>query len=181
MHTDKEIIVAFKIEATKERAFKQLLNQFKQQVYWQIRRIVISHDDADDLCQNVFIKVWQKLGEFREDSALSSWLYRIAHNESLSFLRSKKNLTSLDEVMDRGGDLSHLVDSGVNFDGDKIEAKLQKALLLLPEKQRQTFNMRYYDDLKYEEISAILGTSVGALKANYHLAVKKIEESLKRD
>jgi RNA polymerase sigma-70 factor (ECF subfamily) len=139
--------------------------------------MVIDHDDTDDLVQEVFIKVWKNLANFRNDSQLYTWLYRIASNESITFLNRKKqkNNISLDDV---SPDLSASLTEGAYFNGDRAQIKLQQALLTLPEKQRLVFNMKYFDDLKYDEISAILGTSVGALKASFHLAVKKIEHHL---
>ena len=142
--------------------------------------MVIDHDDADDLTQEVFLKVWKNLENFRQDAQLYTWLYRIATNECLTFLSSKKRKFFL-PINDVAAELADKIDSSADISGDEIQLKLQKALLKLPDKQRLVFNMKYYDELKYEEISEILGTSVGALKASYHLAVKKIEEFLKQD
>jgi RNA polymerase sigma-70 factor (ECF subfamily) len=177
--SDKEIIAMFKQPAEKQAAFKLLLNRYKRKVYWQVRRIVIHHDDADDVVQNTFIKVWEKLENFREESQFYTWIYRIATNEALAFLQKKKsNLNiSIDELQQQ---LGNELEAGVYFNGNKLELLLQQAVLSLPEKQRLVFNMKYYENLKYEEIEAILGTSVGGLKANYHIAVKKIEEIVKR-
>jgi len=138
---------------------------------------VIDHDDADDLVQETFVKVWKNLQNFRSDSQLYTWIYRIATNESITFLNRKKNRNniSLDEV---NSELSETLASSSYFDGDKIQRKLQEAVLTLPEKQRIIFNMKYFDDMKYEEISEVLGTTVGALKASFHIAVKKIETLL---
>ena len=174
---DAEILEKFANERTKNEAFSLLLNKYQQKVYWHIRRMVIDHDDADDLVQDVFIKVWKYLGNFRSDSQLYTWLYRIATNECITFLNKKKqkNNIPLDDV---SYDLADKFAEGDSFTGDKIQRKLQEALLTLPDKQRLVFNMKYYDDLKYEEISEITGTSVGALKASFHLAVKKIEHFL---
>jgi RNA polymerase sigma-70 factor (ECF subfamily) len=140
--------------------------------------MVISHDDTDDLVQDVFLKVWKSLSNFRNDSQLYTWLYRIATNESITFLKRKKirNSVSIDD--DDGKNMVKTLAESPYFDGDKAQMKLQKALLTLPEKQRLVFNMKYFDDLKYEDISEILGTSVGALKASFHIAVKKIEQQL---
>lgn len=175
---DSEILEKFSIESTRNEAFNLLLKKYQQKVYWHIRRIVIDHDDTDDLVQEVFIKVWKSLANFRSDSQLYTWLYRIATNESITFLNKKKqkNNISLDETA--GSELAETLADSPYFDGDKAQMKLQKALLTLPEKQRLVFNMKYFDDLKYEDISEILGTSVGALKASFHIAVKKIEEYL---
>ncbi|MDP2338108.1 MAG: sigma-70 family RNA polymerase sigma factor [Bacteroidota bacterium] len=175
---DSEILEKFARESTRDEAFNLLLNKYQQKIYWHIRRLVIDHDDTDDLVQDVFIKVWKGLANFRSDSQLFTWLYRIATNESITFLNRKKsrNSVSLDESA--GYELAETLADSPYFDGDKAQMKLQKALLTLPEKQRLVFNMKYFDDLKYEEISAILGTSVGALKASFHIAVKKIEHIL---
>ena len=175
---DSEILEKFAQENTREEAFSLLLNKYQQKIYWHIRRMVIDHDDTDDLVQDVFIKVWKSLSNFRSDSQLFTWLYRIATNESVTFLNRKKlrNSVSLDDSA--GQDLIDTLAESPYFDGNKAQMKLQKALLTLPEKQRLVFNMKYFDDLKYEEISEILGTSVGALKASFHIAVKKIEHIL---
>ncbi|WP_285058655.1 RNA polymerase sigma factor [Pedobacter ginsengisoli] len=171
---DSEILEKFSNIKTRDEAFNLLLNKYQQKIYWHIRRLVIDHDDTDDLVQDVFIKVWKNLENFRSDSQLYTWIYRIATNESITFLNKQKqrNNTPLDEV---SGELEETLVASSYFDGDKIQMKLQKALLKLPEKQRLIFNMKYFDDLKYEEIAAITGTSVGALKASFHIAVKKIE------
>jgi len=173
---DAEILKKFSNEKSREEAFNLLLNKYQQKIYWHIRRMVIDHDDADDLVQETFIKVWKNLANFRSDSQLYTWLYRIATNECITFLNRKKlkNNISIDEAPD----LSNTLAEGSYFNGDQAQLKLQRALLTLPEKQRLVFNMKYFDDLKYEEISQILGTSVGALKASFHLAVKKIEQFL---
>jgi RNA polymerase sigma-70 factor (ECF subfamily) len=174
---DSEILEKFNNPQTQELGFKLLLNKYQQKIYWHIRRIVIEHEDADDVVQDVFIKVWKNLASFRQDSQLYTWLYRIATNESITFLNKKKTKfnSSFEELSEK---LSESLNDDNYFTGDQIQKKLQKALLILPEKQRLVFNMRYYDDLKFQEISDILGTSVGALKASYHLAVKKIEQFL---
>lgn len=178
MIDDALILSKFNDERTREEAFNLLLKKYQQKVYWQVRRIIINHDDADDVIQEVFIKVWKNLGSFRQDAQLFTWLYRIATNESLTFLKKKqaKNNVSLDDLT---VEMSESLNSDPYFSGSEIEKKLQQALLGLPEKQRLVFNMRYYDDLKFQEISDILGTSVGALKASYHLAAKKIELYIK--
>ncbi|WP_304062188.1 RNA polymerase sigma factor [Pedobacter glucosidilyticus] len=174
---DSEILEKFNNPQTQELGFKLLLNKYQQKIYWHIRRIVIEHEDADDVVQDVFIKVWKNLAAFRQDSQLYTWLYRIATNESITFLNKKKTKfnSSFEELSEK---LSESLNDDNYFTGDQIQKKLQKALLTLPEKQRLVFNMKYYDDLKFQEISDILGTSVGALKASYHLAVKKIEQFL---
>ena len=177
---DKEILEKFAKEESRNMAFNQLVRKYQQKVYWHIRKMVIDHEDADDLTQEVFIKVWKHLENFRQDAQLYTWLYRIATNECLNFLKSKKRKFFL-PINDVEAELTAKIDQADNLSGDEIQLKLQKALLKLPDKQRLVFNMKYYDDLKYEEISEILGTSVGALKASYHLAVKKIEEYVTKD
>ena len=174
---DAVILQKFADERTRDEAFSILLNKYQQKIYWHVRRLVINHDDADDLMQDAFIKVWKNLSTFRNDSQLYTWIYRIATNECLTFLNKKKkqNNIPLDEV---AYDLADSLKEGSYFNGNQAELKLQQALLTLPEKQRLVFNMKYFDDLKYEEISQILGTSVGGLKASFHHAVKKIENFL---
>ncbi|NQX42798.1 RNA polymerase sigma-70 factor, ECF subfamily [Pedobacter steynii] len=171
---DSEILEKFSSEKTRHEGFNLLLGKYQQKIYWHIRRLVIDHDDADDLVQETFVKVWKNLDKFRSDSKLYTWVYRIATNESITFLNKKKqrNNTPLDEVSD---ELAETLVASSYFNGDKIQMKLQQALLTLPEKQRLIFNMKYFDDLKYEEISEVTGTSVGALKASFHIAVKKVE------
>ena len=174
---DIEILQKFSVQKTQNQAFNLLLTKYQQKIYWHIRRMVINHDDADDLIQETFVKVWKNLANFRSDSQLYTWIYRIATNECLSFLKKKqlKNNVPFDEV---SSELAESLTAAAYFDGNKIELKLQQALLTLPQKQRLVFNMKYYDDMKYEEISEVLGTSVGALKASFHIAVKKIESIL---
>jgi RNA polymerase sigma-70 factor (ECF subfamily) len=174
---DAEILSKFQDVKTRNEAFNLLLKKYQQKIYWHVRRMVIDHDDADDLVQDVFIKVWKNLEGFRSDAQLYTWMYRIATNECITFLNKKKqkNNISLDEV---SYELADTLASSSYFDGDKAQMKLQQALLTLPDKQKLVFNMKYYDDMKYEEMSEVLGTSVGALKASFHLAVKKIESFL---
>lgn len=174
---DSELLKLFENENKRQEAFALLLKKYQQKIYWHIRRMVINHDDADDLVQDVFIKVWKNLGSFRQDSQLYTWIYRIATNECITFLNKKKDRlnVSYEEMSEKLGD--SMSDDNF-FTGEEIQKKLQKAILTLPEKQRLVFNMKYYDDLKFQEISDILGTSVGALKSSYHLAVKKIENFL---
>lgn len=176
MLDDIALLEKFADTNTRQYAFNLLITKYQKRVYWHIRKMVIDHDDADDLTQETFIKVWKHLPEFRSNASLFTWIYRIATNECLSFLKKKRQRFFL-PIVDVEGELSaKLVQSGEHITGDEIALKLQQALLKLPEKQRLVFNMKYYDELKYEEISEILGTSVGALKASYHLAVKKIEQ-----
>jgi RNA polymerase sigma factor (sigma-70 family) len=172
---DSEILEKFAQESTRNEAFSLLLKKYQEKIYWHIRRMVLDHDDADDLVQDVFIKVWKNLSNFRNDSQLYSWLYRIASNECITFLNRKKLRNNISFETSEGQYLLDTLAESPYFDGDKAQMKLQKALLNLPEKQRLVFNMKYFDDLKYEDISDILGTSVGALKASFHIAVKKIE------
>lgn len=171
---DQEILLKFSVEKTRTLGFNLLLKKYQQKIYWHIRRLVIDHEDADDIAQETFIKIWKNLSSFRNDSQLYTWLYKIATNEAITFLNKKKNKNNI-PLEDVNYELSEKLTASNYFDGDKIQQKLQKAILTLPEKQRIIFNMKYFDDLKYEEISEILGTSVGALKASYHIAVKKIE------
>lgn len=158
----------------REQAFTLLVDHFKEQLYWQIRRMVLSHDDADDVLQNTFIKAWTGLEGFRGDSRLSTWLFRIANNETLNFLERKRQALSIDDEAAVG--VAARLESDPYFDGDETERQLQEAIAQLPAKQRQVFNLKYFDEMKYEEMSGLLGTSVGALKASYHHAVKKISD-----
>lgn len=159
--------------ATRRSAFEAMVRAYTPQLYAQIRRIVQYHDDADDVLQNTYLKAWQALETFRGDSKLSTWLYRIALNESLTFLQKQHNDESLS---DEGCDAARSLESDPYFDGSETELLLQQAIASLPEKQRIVFNLRYFDEMKYEEMSRLLSTSEGALKASYHLAVKKIEQ-----
>lgn len=175
---EKQIMNQLNDPKTRRRAFEQLVNQYSEQLYWQVRRIVLSHDDANDVLQNVFLKVWSKLDTFHQDSKISTWLYRIALNESLDFMRKKKTqmVSTDDDAMTVGNTLM----ADEYFSGTEVEAMLQEAIAQLPDVQRTVFNMRYFDDMKYSEISEILQTSEGSLKASYHIAVKKISEFFKR-
>lgn len=177
---DAEILEKFLSEPTRNKGFEMLLEKYQQKIYWHVRRMVIDHDDADDLVQDCFIKVWKNLEKFRSDAQLYTWIYRIATNECITFLNKKKlrNNTPLDEV---SSELSEKLTSASYFDGDKLQRKLQLAILQLPDKQRLIFNMKYFDDMKYEEIADVTGTTVGALKASYHIAAKKIEAFLLND
>lgn len=173
---DKEILKQFQSKETKNAAFNLLIDKYQQKVYWHIRKMVIDHDDADDLTQEVFIKIWTSLESFRGDSQLYTWVYKIATNYCLNFLNSKRK--KIFSPLEGKHDLIHKLNNSDHISGDEIQLKLQKAILGLPDKQRLVFNMKYYDDMKYEDISEVVGTSVGALKASYHLAVKKIEDYL---
>lgn len=176
-YTDKQLLEMFQNPKTRNLAFNHIINQNQERAYWHIRKIVLSHEDANDVIQNTFIKVWKNLDKFKGESKIFTWIYTIATNEALSFLKKKKRtyFESLDAVSYR---LSDNLSADNYFDGDEIELKLQKAILTLPTQQRITFNMKYFDKMKYDEISEVLGTSVGALKANYHHAKKKIEQYL---
>ncbi len=177
---DKELLAAFKEEATRERAFTKIIKKYQERLYWHIRRMVINHEDANDVLQNVFIKVWSYLDGFREEANLYTWMYRIATNETLTFLEKEKKRTSV-SLSDHETGLSNKLYAEKGFDANKLEWRLQQAIQALPEKQRIVFNLRYYDEMPYEEMSKVLETSVGALKASYHHAVKKVEEFLKQD
>lgn len=159
-------------------AFAQVVQQYSEPLYWKIRRMVLSHDDANDVLQNVFLKAWTNMGEFKNKSRMSTWLYRIAVNETLDFLRKKKRMDSFCGSDDASVANQLLADE--YFDGDETQAQLQEAIAQLPEVQRMVFNLRYFDEMKYSEMSRLLDTSEGALKASYHLAVKKITEFFKQ-
>jgi RNA polymerase sigma factor (sigma-70 family) len=179
MHPDdKELLFQFHNAGTKEKAFTAIIKKYQEKLYWHVRRMVIDHDDTNDVLQNVFIKVWNGLQNFREDSQLYTWLYRIATNESLTFLEQQKKRGTI-SLQDVESGLTNQVKSDTNFDANKLEWKLQVAIQQLPEKQRIVFNLRYYDEMPYQEMSRILDTSEGALKASYHHAAKKIEEFIK--
>lgn len=179
--SDREIIERFNEPTQTEIAFKFLVEKYRERLYWHCRRLVINHDDADDVLQNTFIKVWKNLDKFRSQSGLYTWLFRIATNESLSLIKKNKRRLTNTEDVDFETRMSDNLISDPYFDGDDANIKLQKAILNLPEKQRLVFNLKYYDELKYEEISEILKTSVGGLKASYHHAVKKIEKYLSEE
>jgi len=172
---DSELLMLFRDPKTKEKAFTDIIRKYQEKLYWHVRRMVIEHEDANDVLQNIFIRVWNGLENFRKDSQLYTWLYRIATNECLTFLEQQKKraVQSLDEGE---GGLSNRIMADKHFDANKLEWKLQVAIQQLPEKQRIVFNLRYYDEMPYEEMGRVLGTSEGALKASYHHAVKKIEE-----
>lgn len=174
---DKELLAKLQNEETQNYGFNLLVREYQERIYWHVRKMVIDHDDADDLVQEIFIKVWKNIKNFREDAKLYTWLYRIATNECLSFLSKKKRRFFL-PIHDVEAELTNKIDLNVSMDGEEIQIQLQKALLKLPAKQRLVFNMKYFDEMKYEEIAEITETSVGALKASYHHAVKKIEEIL---
>ena len=172
---DKELLMQFREPATKERSFTLIIKKYQEKLDWHIRRMVVSHEDANDVLQNMFIKVWNALENFREDSQLYTWLYRIATNECLTFLEQQKKRSSV-SLSDVENGLSNQLKADKHFDANKLEWKLQVAIQQLPEKQRIVFNLRYYDEMPYEKMSKVLETSEGALKASYHHAVKKIED-----
>jgi RNA polymerase sigma factor (sigma-70 family) len=177
-YSDKELLEKFADEATRNYAFNLLVKKYQEKLYWHVRRMVVDHDDADDLVQDIFVKVWKSLEGFREDAKLYTWMYRIATNECITFLNKKKKRIFV-PLVDVEAQLSKKMEHDPLFDGDKIQLKLQQAILTLPEKQRVVFHLKYYDEMKYEDMSEVLGTSVGALKASYHHAVKKIEDYMK--
>ncbi len=172
---DSELLAQFKDPSTKEKGFTGIIKKYQQRLYWHIRRIVVQHEDANDVLQNMFIKVWNALENFREDSQLYTWLYRIATNESLTYIEQQKKRSSV-SLSDVENGLSNKLRADKNYDSNKIEWKLQLAMQQLPEKQRIVFNLRYYDEMPYQQMSKVLETSEGALKASYHHAVKKIED-----
>jgi RNA polymerase sigma factor (sigma-70 family) len=172
---DTELLLQFRDPETKEKAFTAIIKKYQEKLYWHVRRMVVEHEDANDVLQNVFIRVWNGLENFREDSQLYTWLYRIATNECLSFLEQQKRKSALSfDEMEAG--LSNKIVADKHFDPNRLEWKLQLAIQQLPEKQRVVFTLRYYDEMPYEEMSRVLDTSEGALKASYHHAVKKIED-----
>ena len=173
--TDDTLLVEMlRDESKRHKAFNLLVKDYSESLYWQIRKMVLSHDDANDVLQNTFLKCWSNLDQFRGDSRISTWLYRIAINETYTFLNKErqKNQSGITDLEDS---MVQNLQGDAYFDGDEAALKLQKAVLTLPDKQRLVFNMKYYNEMKYEEISDILGTSVGALKASYHYAVQKVE------
>ena len=175
--TDQELLNKIRNPKTQNYGFNLLVREYQQKVYSLVRKMVIDHDDADDVVQEVFIKVHKSINSFREDSQLFTWIYRIATNECITFLNKKRRRFFI-PIHDVGKELTGKIDSSSQISGDEIQKKLQKAILTLPDKQRLVFNMKYFEDLSYEEMEAVTGTSVGALKASYHHAVKKIEEYL---
>ena len=178
--SDAELLALFRKEESRNYAFNLLVRQYQQRLYGFIRRMMTDHDEAKDVLQEVFVKAWTNLDRFRGDAQLYSWLYRITHNECLNHLRKQKRglFVSEDNIIER---LTTTLDSSEHFSGDAIQQKLQRAVMRLPDKQRAVFTMKYFQELKYETISEITGTSVGALKSSYHIAVKKIEDWLSAD
>jgi len=172
---DPELVKRLRDSSTCRPAFGEVIARYSEPLYWQIRRMVEDHDDANDLLQNTFMKAWSSIENFRGEAKLSTWLYKIAINESITFLAKERKRMNI-SIDDEESHLVNLIEADTYIDGDQLPLKLRKAIASLPEKQRLVFNMRYYDEMKYEQMSEILGTSVGALKASYHLAAKKIEQ-----
>lgn len=179
-YNEREVLALLQKESTQKQGFEMIVTRYSEQLYWQIRRMVLSHEDANDLLQNTFIKAWMNLNYFRAEAKLSTWLYRIALNECLSFLNKQRAAVTVSLDAPEADALQRL-ESDPYFSGDKAQMALQKALLALPEKQRMIFNLKYYQEMKYKEMSEIFGTSVGSLKASYHHAVKKIERFLSEE
>ena len=180
MINESDFILRLLDPSSKEAAFRELLQLYKERLYWHIRKIVISHDDADDVLQNTFIKVYRSIDKFKGESKLFSWLYRIATNESITFINKNAKRLQITNEEHQNNAINNLT-ADVYFEGDEIQRKLQKAIATLPQKQQLVFNMKYFEDIKYKDMSEILDTSEGALKASYHIAVKKIEAFLTSD
>lgn len=180
MINEVELIASLKTESTREKAYYLLVDTYKERLYWHIRKIVITHDDADDVLQNTFIKVFRNIDSFKGDSKLFSWMYRIATNESITFLNQKAKQLQLnsEELISRK---VNQLQSDVYFEGDAIQLKLQQAIATLPQKQQLVFNMKYFDDITFKTMADILETSEGALKTSYHIAKQKIEKFLLQD
>ena len=179
-YSDDKLLSMFREEDSQNYAYNLIVRKYQERLYWHIRRMVIVHEDADDVVQNTLVKAWKGLPKFKEEAKLYTWLYRIATNESITFLNKKKKKFFVPFV-DVEHELSNSLESDESYSGDEIQLKLQKAILTLPKKQRLVFNMRYYDEMKYDEIAEVLGTSVGALKASYHHAAKNIETHITTD
>ncbi|WP_458625894.1 RNA polymerase sigma factor [Winogradskyella sp. PC D3.3] len=180
MINESEFILRLQDPKSKEAAFRELLQLYKERLYWHIRKIVINHNDADDVLQNTFIKVYRSIDKFKGESKLFSWMYRIATNESITLINKNAKRLQITNEEHQNRAINNLT-ADVYFEGDAIQLKLQKAIATLPEKQQLVFNMRYFDDLKYKDMAEILETSEGALKASYHIAAKKIEAILTSD
>lgn len=177
-NSEDKLISRLQDRSSSQEAFRELISEYKERLYWHIRNIVKNHDDSDDVLQNTFLKVYRNIDQFKGDSKLYSWMYRIATNESITFLNKKSRRLKITSEELQNQIIDNL-ESDVYFEGDEIQLKLQKAIAKLPEKQQLVFNMKYFEELKYREMSEILDTSEGALKASYHIAAKKIEEYLK--
>ncbi|MDR2681341.1 MAG: sigma-70 family RNA polymerase sigma factor [Tannerella sp.] len=179
-YIEEDVVKRLRDPKTQRDAFGEVVAVYSEKLYWQIRKMVLGHEDANDLLQNTFLKAWANLDSFRGEAKLSTWMYKIAVNECITFLNRQRAINSV-PLDDTDVYLLDTLKADEYFDGDKIEEKLQKAILSLPEKQRLVFTLKYYDDMKYDDMSEVLGTSVGALKASYHHAVKKIEAFLTND
>ena len=177
-YNEREIIALLQDSTRQREAFECIVKEYSEQLYWQIRRMVLSHDDANDILQNTFIKAWMNIDYFRGEAKMSTWLYRIALNECLTFLNKQRANAQL-SIDDIQAEMANKLETDPYFDGDETQKIFLKAVHALPEKQQMVFNLKYFKEMKYEEISEILGTSIGALKASYHHAVKKIEKFLK--
>lgn len=176
---DAQILIQFKNSSSQHDAFTQLVKKYQQKLYWHIRRLVIDHEDTNDVLQNTFIKVWNALSGFKGESQLYTWLYRIATNESLNFIEQKKRKT-MSDINELSDEFMSKLKADPVFDSNRLECQLQLAIQQLPEKQKVVFNLRYYDEMSYEDMSRILETSAGALKASYHHAAKKVEDFIKK-
>ena len=175
---EEEVLIQLREPDTQKQAFADVVKEYSERLYWQIRKMVYSHEDANDILQDVFIKAWLNIDKFRGDAKLSTWLYKIAINESITYINKSKAKLNL-SIDDEDSFLINKLEGDEYFDGDEAQLLLQKAVVSLPEKQRLVFQMKYFNEMKYDEISDVLGTSVGALKASYHHAVKKVESFLK--
>ncbi len=175
---DKDLLALFREEGKQNYAFNLIVEKYSERLYWHIRKLTASHDDTNDILQNTLVKAWGALPQFREESRLFTWLYRIATNETLTHLK-RSRIRAIFSLSDYSGQLENQLEADPYFNGDETQRIFRKAILKLPDKQRAVFNMRYFDEMKYEEISEVLGTSVGALKASYHHAFQKIQEILK--
>lgn len=173
-YSEREILAFLNAPETQRRGFEMIVAQYSEQLYWHIRRMVLSHEDANDLLQNVFVKAWTNIDYFRAEAKVLTWLYRIASNECITFLNRQKIITTV-SLDDSEAESLYQIESDEYFSGDETQKLFQKALLTLPEKQRLVFNMKYFQEMKYEDMADILGVTVGGLKASYHHAVKKIE------
>jgi RNA polymerase sigma-70 factor (ECF subfamily) len=178
-YNEKEIVVLLQDPARQREAFARIVKEYSEQLYWQIRRLVLTHDDANDILQNTFIKAWTNIEYFRGDAKMSTWLYRIALNECLTFLNKQRASQQL-SIDEAETEMMNQLESDTYFDGDETQKIFLQAVKQLPDKQQMIFNLKYFNEMKYEEISEILGTSIGALKASYHHAVKKIESFLEK-
>ena len=178
-YNEKEIVVLLQDPARQREAFARIVKEYSEQLYWQIRRLVLTHEDANDILQNTFIKAWTNIEYFRGDAKMSTWLYRIALNECLTFLNKQRASQQL-SINEAETEMMNQLESDTYFDGDETQKIFLQAVKLLPDKQQMIFNLKYFKEMKYEEISEILGTSIGALKASYHHAVKKIESFLEK-